>query len=326
MKVGNLDRRERQRMDAALKTGEPILLELQAAPPPEIRLDDLVPLCHAVRTWDAALTRSLQAFLPPPARPGRDLKVSAIIPTCRQTPLGLCALRNQDLSVEVIVLLNDGASGEGRPKVEVEGDRVVWVPWEGHGATRQRGVELAEGEYVLFTVDDAIPMGAGFVRTMVEALEDGDYEAVYARQIPWPGSDPVTCRRLREWTPPGHQVFPSVRLDHVAALYRRSTLVDNPLPAVSIAEDLRWAKGRRVGYVPMAPVVHAHQRRPLSLYRRTLETHRQIIASGEPPRVPDLPSALASLPGLVRPALEGGPVEILNQFAELLGQWRAGRN
>ena len=123
----------------------------------------------------------------------RPIRVTAIIPTHRQTPIGLEALRAQDCEMEVLVLSN-GATA-------VEGDRVLEVEWKGHGATRQAGVEAADGDYVLFTVDDALPCGRSCVRTMVNALEDGGFDAVMGRQLPWPNSDLLTQNRLAQWTP-----------------------------------------------------------------------------------------------------------------------------
>ena len=320
MKVRQLHRRDRRRMSRALRQNEPIVLELQAPPPPEVRLDDIVPLCHTVQAWNPALTRKLQVFLPPPARPGHRATVTAIIPTHRHSPLGLDALRGQDIPVQVLVLANGPAAAKDGA---IAGDRVVALPWQGHGRTRQRGVELADSEYILFTVDDAIPMGAGFVRVLVEALEAHSFDAVFARQIPWPDASPVTFHRLRSWTPPGHVVQPVAYLDNVAALYRRDTLLRSPLPPVPIAEDLHWARSHRIGYVPMAPVLHSHLRRPGALLSRTRAIHRQHLLLGDPPRVASLSALLGALPGMVAPVLEGGPMELLNQGAELLGQWLA---
>ena len=317
MRLERLDRRGRVAMEAALRAGEPVLLDLERPPPIGVRLDEIVPLCHDVVAWDDALTLSLRALLPPPARPGHGARVTAVVPTHRRTPLGLTALRGQDVEVEVLVLAN----GPARP----EGDRVVRVPWEGHGRTRQRGVELATGEYVLFTVDDALPCGAGFVRTLVEAIEEGSFDAVYARQVPWPTSDPVTRDRLRAWTPPGRCVVEGAHLDHVAALHRRATLLAHPLPDVPIAEDLHWGRGRRVGYVPTAPVAHAHRRTPGALWRRTLAVHREHLALGEAPRIPTSGALLGALPGIVGPVLAAGPREVPNQVAELLAQYAAAR-
>jgi hypothetical protein len=322
VKVERLDRRERRAMRAALVRGEPLGLSLWHAPPPEVRLDDVVPLCHAVETWDRQLTASLRALLPPGARHGCPAKVTAIVPTHRRVPLGLVALAGQDVAVEILVVDNAPTPLAG-PDLTLA--RVLRLPWEGHGRTRQRAVEQASGDYVFFTVDDAIPCGAGFLRTLVEALDEGGYDAVTARQLPWPDSDPVTARSLRAWTPPGARHRPVGFLDHVAALHRRATLLAHPLPDVPIAEDLHWGRGRRLGYEPRACVVHAHERRPVELFRRARAIHAQHLALGEPARIGHLGAVLGALPGLVRPVLAGGPREILNQGAELLGQWAAAR-
>ncbi len=97
------------------------------------------------------------------------------------------------------------------------------------------------------------------------------------------------------------------------------------LPDVPIAEDLHWGRRHRVGYVPGAPVVHSHARRPGPLYRRTRDIHRQHTALGEPARVPSLTALLRALPGVVPPVLQAGLPELPNQLAELFGQWRGGR-
>ena len=309
-------------MERALRAGEPVLLELATPPPPDTRLDDIVPLCHAVHAWQPDITRALESLLPPPAKPGCGATVTVIIPTHRQTPIGLSVLRSQDVQTEVLVLANGEMAADTS---RVDGDHVVAVPWDGHGRTRQRGVELADGEYIFFSVDDALPLGAGFLRTLVEALEEGSYDAVFARQVPWPTSNPVAAQRLRLWTPPGQGHRPLGRHDHVAALYRRETLLKHPLPPVPIAEDLHWARGKRTGYVPRAPVVHCHPRSPIALYQRNVAIHAEHLRLGDPPEVKDLAVLLAAIPGIALPVLQGGLLEILNQGAEIMGQYVAAR-
>lgn len=281
----------------AVRAGTPVTWAVPpgaAGPPP----DELVPLCHAVE--DPALA----CWLPPPARPGSGVGVSVVIPASRHRPIGLGALAAQDVETEILVLANGGFT---------EGER---VPWEGHGPTRNRGLARARHPYVFFTVDDALPLGAGFLRTLVEALEAGGHDAVFARQLPWPDADPVTRARLRAWTPP--QGAGLATLDNVAALYRRAVLAADPFDAVPIGEDWHWGRRHRVGYVPAAAVVHAHPRRFRALYTRTRDLHRQLIAGGEPARVPDLATLLRALPGTVGPDLRGA-------LGELLGQWAAAR-
>lgn len=298
MRLDRADAAGRRRMERAVRSGEPVEYAVPAGdgrgPPP----DELVPLCHAVS--DPALER----WLPPAALPGGGARVSVVIPASRGRPIGLGALGAQDVETELIVLANGGWT-EG-----------IVVPWEGHGPTRNRGLALATHPYVLFTVDDALPLGAGFLRTLVEALEAGGYDAVTARQIPWPTSDPVTRARLRRWTPPAGEG--EVTLDNVAALYRRSALVADPFDAVPIGEDWHWGRRHRVGFVPGAAVVHAHPRRFRALYARTRDLHRELIAGGEPARVPDVATLVRALPSVVGPDLRGAA-------GELFGQWAAGR-
>ena len=284
-------------LERAVRTGAPVVYaapDVDAGPP----ADELVPLCHGVE--DGSLAR----WLPPAARPGGGIKVSVVIPASRGRPIGLAALAAQDLETELIVLAN-GRWREG-----------VVVPWEGHGRTRQRGVLLASHPYVFFTVDDALPLGAGFLRTLVEGLEAGGYDAVLARQLPWPTSDPVTRARLRGWTPAEGRG--AATLDNVAALYRRSALLADPFDDVPIAEDWRWGRRHRYGYVAGAAVVHAHPRRFRALYARTRDLHRQFLATGEAARVPDLATFLRAAPSVVGRDLRGG-------LAELCGQWAAAR-
>ena len=71
------------------------------------------------------------------------------------------SLLNQDVDVDVLVLSN-GSGPESVP-----GARVVRVEWEGHGTTRARAVEHVSTDYVFFTVDDAIPLGRGCIRTLM---------------------------------------------------------------------------------------------------------------------------------------------------------------
>ena len=251
----------------------------------------------------------------PASDPGSpNYRVSVIIPSHRQAPIGLQAFQDQDCVSEVIVLANGS--------LRLDGEHVRNVPWQGHGKTRQEAVEQATGDFVLFSVDDAIPLGRGCVREMVEALLEGDYDAVTGRQLPWPESDKLTQERLRSWTPPGDRHKPWAQVDHVFALYKKSTLLEHPLPNVPIAEDLHWSQNRRVGYVPTAPVLHAHRRTARALYERTKALHAEHCRIGQPPRVPSLRAVIRSLPSILQAGLTYGPNEIPNQLAEVLGQWR----
>lgn len=304
-------------LERALRAGEVCVLATDKLPN-DLRSSQLLPCFDQVALRSHSLRKDLSAMLPPPGRPGRSgPSVTAVIPTHRQTPIGLAALRDQDLPVETLVLAN----GE----VHVEGDRVIQVPWLGHGPTRQRALNLVDTDYVLFTVDDALPRGRGAVRALVDALEAGHYEGVYGRQVPWPTADPITRDRLARWTPAGEGHWPAKQTDHVWALYRTQTLRQHPLPAVPIGEDLAWSKRRRVGYVPGSVVIHSHGRSPKALFERSRDLHLQHQLNGDAASVPSFRALLRALPGVVGPTMRAGPSELPNQLAELWGQWRASK-
>ncbi|MSQ01576.1 MAG: hypothetical protein EXR71_06745 [Myxococcales bacterium] len=300
MLLDRLDPAGLRALEDALRRGEPV--QLVGTPACSAPLDELVPLCHGVDDVE------LSAWLPPAARGGSGIRVTAVIPTHRARPIGIDALLAQDVEVEVIVLAN-GNYTDG-----------VRVPWEGHGRTRQVGVELARHPWVLFTVDDALPLGAGFVRALVEAAEAANYDAVVARQVPWPTADPVTRTRLRSWTPAGHGHRPSLMLDNVAALYRRDALLADPFDSVPIAEDWLWGRRHRIGYLPDAPVLHSHARRMRDGFHRTRAIHGQRQLAGEAPTVPDLPSLLRALPSTLGRDARGALGELLGQYAAARGR------
>ncbi|MFT5681373.1 MAG: hypothetical protein ACI8RZ_002279 [Myxococcota bacterium] len=319
VELKTLERADRRRMSEALRRGEPVDLNLSRPPPPDVRLDEIAPLCRSVRSDNQRLVDELSRGRAPEAQPGSDIQVTAVIPTADVVPIGLAALLGQDVAVRVLVLSN----GEGGPR-SIPGADVLRVPWRGHGATRQLAIPHITDPYTLLCVNDAIPLGAGFVRTLVEALEAGNFDAVYARQIPWPDADPITRRRLRKWTPAGQEAVNAEQVDHVAALYRTETLRRFPLPDVPIAEDAVWSVGRRIGYVPAAPVLHSHPRSPRALFRRNRAIHTQLVRLGRPATVPSLGHVVGAMPSMIRPTIQGDRGELFNQVAELLGQWRGG--
>jgi hypothetical protein len=188
----------------------------------------------------------------------------------------------------------------------------------GHGRTRQDAVAAIDTEYVLFTVDDALPLGAGFVRTMVEHLEQSGADAVWARQVAWPDASRRTRDRLRVWCPTSGAV-PSTRLDHVCALHRTASLRADPLDAVPTAEDWLWGLRHRTALVVDAPVLHSHSTSFIASFTRTEQIHRVMLAAGAAPAA--TPAALNGAAKLLR-AL---PKALLDRDAlgELLGQYAA---
>ena len=311
-----LDRRARSRLSQALRVGAPLDLDLDGAIPTPLVAADVAPLFRSVRAKDPSIESSLGRWRAPEGSEAPGPEVTAIIPASRGRPLGVAALRGQDLLIRVLVLSN----GPRGPST-VEGATVQRVPWKGHGGTRRAALADVRTPYVLFTVDDAIVLGPGCVRRMVDTLEATDADAVVARQVPWPDTDIVTRTRLRAWTPAADGPVPMSQSDHVCTLYRTRVLRTFPIPDVPIAEDLAWSSGRTVVLAPDAPVLHSHRRAVRALWSRERAIHAQRRRLGLPPTVaglgPTLPSVLT--------AARYGAREVPRHAAEVLGQWWGGR-
>ncbi|NOY26379.1 MAG: glycosyltransferase family 2 protein [Oligoflexia bacterium] len=319
MELSTFDRASISRLRAALIAGEAVHLVARQVPD-GLRIDEIAPLLTSVRTPDSRLRAAFEARLPPPARDGEPLDLTVVIPSHRRVPLGMASLRSQDLRPRVLVLSN----GPEGPQ-DIVGATVLRVPWLGHGATRQAALAHVRSPWVFFTVNDAIPLGRGFLRTLVTALQHSSWDAVVARQVPWPDAHHVTAERLRRWTPSGERTVAFPQADNVGTLYRTESLRRFPFPDVPIAEDAWWSRGRRIGYVPFAPILHSHPRSPGALFRRERAMHSQLVAMGQDVPIRSISDLVAALPAVVRPAVKDGRGELFSQLAELAGQWLGAR-
>jgi rhamnosyltransferase len=195
---------------------------------------------------------------------------------------------------EVIVL--DSGSTDGTPELaRARGATVhpVSASTFDHGATRDRGISLAAGEYVALLVQDAVPLDDRWLAAMIEDLESDSLVAgVYGRQIPRPESSPLARVLVTDTPTAGHErreqhaggkghyrKLPPPRrrelalFDNVSSCLRRSVWEEIPFGRTGFGEDLRWGKravesGYKLVYEPRSAVVHSHERGPLYDLRR----------------------------------------------------------
>lgn len=164
----------------------------------------------------------------------------------------------------------------------------------GHGRTRNLGVSIASGEYIVMITQDACPVGRDWLKCLVGGV-DRIPEAAggFGRHVPWPNSSPFVARDL-EWqfndiasacsirAVEDWRVFrcnPAARAslcffsDNNACL-RRCAWMKCPYPDVDFGEDQLWAlevlrMGGKIVYVDQARVMHAHSYGAVERYKRT---------------------------------------------------------
>ena len=221
----------------------------------------------------------------------RPPEVSVVIPTFQAGPgfdelLGELFSQKTDFGYEVLVV--DSGSTDGT--VELAGRHGASVhriaPGEfDHGATRNLGASLSAGRYVVFLVQDALPVDDNWLAAMVENLEaDEKVAGVYGRQIPRPDSGPLTRALMRDWPtsdrerreqfagdPDAYAAMPPATrrslavFDNVSSCVRRSVWERIPFEKTRFGEDLRWGKaaveaGHKLVYEPRSAVLHSHER------------------------------------------------------------------
>ena len=170
-----------------------------------------------------------------------------------------------------------------------------------HGLTRNTGVSLAQGQYVVLMTQDAIPADRNWLAKIITNFEDSLVAGVYCRQVPQADADVLTKRHLNRWlTARENRVINAIQcrntynnldalsklelctFDHVCACVRKCVWQGIPYSNTYFAEDLEWGKkvieaGYKIVYEPEASVIHSHNRSIRYEYRRTYLCHRRLF-------------------------------------------------
>jgi len=190
----------------------------------------------------------------------------------------LAGIAAQEVGEEVEVVVIDSGSTDGSPeRARAAGAVVHGIPPEefGHGRTRNLGVELARGDAVVFTSQDAVADDSAWLAQLVAAARSGaNVAGAYGRQLPHPEARPPERFFLDFMYGPDARVQ---RLDPNAELTFETTLFSNANAAIpraildrypfrddlTMSEDQEWSRrvlldGYRVVYDADAAVRHSH--------------------------------------------------------------------
>ncbi|WP_224998849.1 glycosyltransferase [Cesiribacter sp. SM1] len=225
-------------------------------------------------------------------------KVSIVIPVKNgAATLEACleGIRMQTLFCVVEVLVIDSGSTDGTlallkkyPEVQVHS---IASEYFNHGATRNMGVQLARGELVVMTVQDARAADAYWLERMLEHFKDPQVAGVCGLQVvphhadknPHEWFRPVSLPKARKiaFSPDEFKaLLPAAKKracswDDVNAMYRREVLLALPFEEVVFGEDMLWAReallaGFSLVYTPASKVYHYHHVDFTYQYRRSL--------------------------------------------------------
>ncbi|MEW6721164.1 MAG: glycosyltransferase family 2 protein [Thermodesulfobacteriota bacterium] len=210
-------------------------------------------------------------------------------------------IRSQRKVGEVEILVLDSESTDDSASVaESFGCRVVRIPQKefNHGATRHKGAGLARGEYLVFTVQDAVPASSYWLYGMVSPFFSvPDLGAVSSVQLVRPEADLYSLWTNHETNAmigaEGDTVYgllpsfdfqdwelldPAMKrrlsfVDNVSSCIPKSVYGEVPFRPLINAEDIDLGirmigKGKKLGFLMSAGVFHWHERGPEYVLKR----------------------------------------------------------
>ena len=253
-------------------------------------------------------------------------KVSVVIPTLNAGPgfeelLKKISMQEGDFDREVLVI--DSGSTDNTVELATRYGAAVHHIKRGefnHGATRNLGISLARGEYVVLTVQDAVPLDERWLATMVENLErDERVAGVYSRQIPREESSVLTRALINDLataslerreqfveSPENYSKMPPRKrrrlavFDDVSSCLRRSVWEEVPYEKTDFGEDIRWGKrvveaGYKIVYEPRSAVFHSHERGAMYDLKRYYMDQRVLLELFELELVPNMAVLLLAI-------------------------------
>jgi glycosyltransferase involved in cell wall biosynthesis len=163
-----------------------------------------------------------------------------------------------------------------------------------HGKTRNIGVMHAKGKIIVFTVQDAVPIGLNWLNDLVSPIFTKKIHAICGRQMPNPNEDtnPVECykpidnpslnivnisyKSFRNLT--GSEKLKYVGWDNVNSAYLKSSLINLPFREMIFGEDTQWAvdaisNNLTIAYTSFSGVYHYHRFNPDFNFNRQLSEY-----------------------------------------------------
>jgi rhamnosyltransferase len=200
----------------------------------------------------------------------------------------LRSLQRQELDGELEIVIIDSGSRDDTISIATELGAVVYSVDSGefnHGRTRNQAIRSSSGEFVLLTVQDALPTdGHWAARLLAPLLDSSRVAGSFGLQVAPPEAGPLAQARSLLWqdsnSQPGvssiegsadfealapEQKLAIIRFDNVTACLRRSVWKATPFQERNYGEDMAWARdvlleGFKIAYIPEAQVYHYHDR------------------------------------------------------------------
>ncbi|MEM2661291.1 MAG: glycosyltransferase [Nitrososphaeria archaeon] len=203
-------------------------------------------------------------------------------------------IRSQKFSEKFEILVVDsGSSDSTLNTAKKNGARIFEIRPQDfhHGRTRNLAAKLAQGRYLVYITQDALPVDSYWLKNLVNPLKNDEKAAVvYGRQIAYPNAKPMEKFFYNYFYPKESKILTFENAKDPSKFYLENAFISNVNSAIRreawkdtrfrndiiMAEDKDFAlrilkKGWKIVYEPAACVYHSHNYSPFSLFKRRLK-------------------------------------------------------
>jgi rhamnosyltransferase len=158
----------------------------------------------------------------------------------------------------------------------------------GHGRTRNVGARLAQGEWLVYLTQDAVPAGPHWLANLTRHLRQPAVAAAFGRQLPPAEVGPIETFFLEQTYPDrpfqhlpttdAHTPIRRIFFSNVNSAIKKEVWEKCPFPEdVVMSEDQAFARaalkaGYTIVYDPEAGVYHGHRYTLEKLFRRNFDS------------------------------------------------------
>ncbi len=202
--------------------------------------------------------------------------VSIIIPTKNAGLVFnkvLKSIFNQTIKDFEVIIIDSGSTDKTLDIAALYPVIIVKIKPEefGHGKTRNHGVSIASGKFIVFLTHDAIPADIEWLNKLLEPFKNEKIAGVFGRQLPKENDD-ITDKFFyhslypdqnilwkRNQFTQGDNIFSSVN-----SAIRSELILKYPFPQnIIVSEDYKWAaeildKNYHIFYSKEAAVIHSN--------------------------------------------------------------------
>jgi len=170
----------------------------------------------------------------------------------------------------------------------------------GHGKTRNLGARLAQGDYLVYITQDAIPANGNWLDRLIKDMrQDTQIAGAYSRNLPKPGCGPSDARYIARawgdnWELKEITDYDAYKKDYkklvffsnISSCIRKEVWEELPFSEdLIMTEDQDWSKrvleaGYKIVYEPESVVYHSHTYTRKQLFKRYFDAgaaHKQVF-------------------------------------------------